>query len=79
MKINTAQTSKLSDEQQKALITIFQRTLQIGAANLGMNRTCLTCCHFNETQESCNYYNPPMRPPARVIVESCPAWGETPF
>lgn len=79
MNIDPEQTPKLSPEQAAALLTLFQRTLQIGARNLGMNRTCLSCCHFNEAAESCTFYNPAMRPPARVIVEACPAWSEAPF
>lgn len=79
MTVDPANTPKLSPEQELALTIIFQRTLQIGAASLGMGRTCLKCCHFNEPTESCTYYTPAMRPPARVIVEGCPAWSETPF
>lgn len=79
MKIDPNETPKLTPEQTQALMIIFQRTLQIGAQNLGMARTCLSCCHFNEAAEACTFYNPAMRPPARVIVEACPAWSGDPF
>lgn len=78
MNLDPTQTPKLTPEQTAALMLIFQRTLQIGAANMGMNRTCLSCAHFQEQTELCAKWN--ARPPARVIVESCPEWtGGTPF
>lgn len=73
---------KMTPEQTAALKTLFHRMIQIAAVNTGMNRTCLSCEFFNEATEACTFYNPAIRPPARVIVEACPAWkdaGNEPF
>jgi len=44
----------------------------------GAMQSCLNCYHFNEKDEICGKYQ--MRPPARVIVTSCPEWeDEIPF
>lgn len=70
---------KLTPEQFTSLEAVMQRTVELVCIKSGMSRTCLSCSHFNEASESCTFYNPPMRPPARVIVEACPAWSENPF
>ena len=76
---NPAEDPKLTPEQMAGLHGVIHRTMQLVAAKSGWNRTCLSCCHFHEGTEACTFYSPPMRPPARVIVEACPAWSETPF
>jgi hypothetical protein len=70
---------KLTPEQMRGMESVLHRVVQLAAQKAGWNRTCLSCCHFDESQELCTFYKPAMRPPARVIVEACPAWAETPF
>ena len=79
MKPNAAEDPKLTPAQWGALQTLFHRILQLAAQNAGMNKTCLSCLHFDEEKELCTFYNPAMRPPARIIVEACLAHTETPF
>lgn len=77
MKLDESKTPKLTPDQTAALMLIFQRTLQIGADNLGMNKTCLSCFYFQEGPDFCGKWN--AKPPARTIVEACPAYDPTPF
>lgn len=77
MNLDPSQTPKLTPEQYAALMLIFQRTLQIGAQNMGMDRNCLSCFFFDEKTEICGKWN--ARPPARTIVEACEAFDPTPF
>jgi hypothetical protein len=82
MKIDPQQDPKLTPEQMASLKTLLHRTIQLVGHAAGMNRTCLSCRYFNESSEACTFYNPAIRPPARVIVEACPAWedaGNEPF
>lgn len=37
------------------------------------DHTCLSCEHFNQQTEGCAKANG-ARPPAKVIVDGCPAW-----
>jgi hypothetical protein len=72
-----ANEPKLTPEQSRALSQVIARTVELVVAASGWNRTCLTCAHFNEAAELCTLYQ--ARPPARVIVEACPAWAGNPF
>lgn len=42
-----------------------------------LHRSCLTCSHFTEASEGCDLAGG-QRPPARVIVNACPAYTEEP-
>lgn len=75
----TPQLPKLTPEQEHGLRLILDRTAGMIIESQGWHRTCLSCLHFNEATEQCTFYVPAMRPPARVIVEACPAWDGTPF
>jgi hypothetical protein len=79
LEIPKSEDPKLTPEQMRGMEAVLHRVVQIAARHAGWNHTCLSCCHFNEASEQCTYYAPPMRPPARVIVEGCPAHAETPF
>ncbi len=39
-------------------------------------RTCPNCLHFDEAAEVCTFYNPQLRPPARVIAFGCPEFQD---
>ena len=78
MNLDPSLDPKLSPEQADSLRMILHRTMQLVAAKTGMSRTCLSCGHFNEASEQCTFYTPSMRPPARIIVEACPAWEASP-
>jgi len=73
------QVPTLTPEQQQGIELILTRTVELLAKSQGWGHTCLACLHFNEAMEVCTYYRDPIRPPARVIVEGCPAWDGTPF
>jgi hypothetical protein len=55
------------------VIRAEKRKLEIAIQNAaiadGTWSTCLKCDHWNETAETCVYYN--QRPPAWVIVNGC--------
>lgn len=74
---------KITPEHTAALENFLQgtvaRSLEIVAYKNGWNRTCLSCEHFREGDDVCTFYTPNQRPPARVIVEGCPAWIDIPF
>jgi len=70
---------KLTPQEHAALVDIFKRAFEIGVGKVGANKTCLSCCHFQEGADVCTFYTPAMRPPARVIVTACPAWQGEPF
>lgn len=36
--------------------------------------SCMTCSHFNEQTEICEYYM--RRPPARIIAFGCESWDD---
>ncbi len=40
--------------------------------------SCLECSYFDEDKELCEYCGPATRPPARVIVNGCPAFTHIP-
>ena len=79
MTTNPAEDPKITPGQMQALQTLFGRVVQLAAKQAGWDRTCLSCMHFDEARDVCVYYTTAMRPPARVIVETCPAYDELPF
>jgi hypothetical protein len=71
--------AKLTPQEIQSLEKLMSRTVELVCQKSGIGRTCLSCAFFREGEDVCTFYAPPMRPPARVIVESCPAWSEAPF
>lgn len=67
----------LPHEKEKHLKALFARLADMVARDAGFARTCLSCHHFCESTEVCQLYA--KRPPARVIVNSCPSWESEPF
>lgn len=64
---------KLTPEAFQGVTELFKEALRIAIARSEIDRTCLSCIHFDEPTEICGKYN--AKPCARVIVESCPAWA----
>lgn len=61
----------LTPEQTKGLEKVFSSTLLVAIKHMGLNKSCLSCANFDETQEVCKLAG--KRPPARTIVEGCEA------
>lgn len=62
------------DDNIATAINTLAKSLS-GAVQAG-RRTCVHCLHFDERDEACTFYNPVMRPPARVIAFGCPAFED---
>lgn len=47
----------------------------------GTDRSCINCLQFDHASETCLLTLPkPQRPPAKIIVQGCPAWeADIPF
>jgi hypothetical protein len=68
---------KLTPQETASLETLFARVGQLVIEKQGWGKTCLDCHFFNEQTEICGKWN--ARPPARTIVEACPAFDPVPF
>lgn len=71
----------MDNSNNPEIFSMLARAADLIAKRTAPIRTCLTCCHFKESpdpaQEFCGKYG--IRPPARVIVNSCPEWQNEPF
>lgn len=67
----------LPHEKELQLKALFARMADLVAREAGYARTCLSCHHFDEGTEVCRKWQ--RRPPAKVIVNSCPEWEKEPF
>jgi hypothetical protein len=54
-------------------VQAVKRALEVEALN-GIQQSCLSCIHFNEKEERCNYYG--ARPPARTIAFGCESYED---
>jgi hypothetical protein len=60
-----------ADEDTRLLVRSLMEVIQ----RAKFYKTCLTCTHFNDDTEVCALAEG-QRPPARVIVNACPAYTE---
>jgi len=67
----------LQNNSRDVALNKLGRSIAEWMADVGLYRTCLNCCDWNDKTEICMKYK--SRPPAKVIVSGCDSHTDIPF